>query len=270
MLPGLGHDSQHLAPPSGPRLLANIKIFYSFNTGRRGRQAGLLDVRLDPSLVERPASSPPPVFPTSIHEPAWPLPPMGDLRRVGTNVARCGPPESPMSVASTIWQGAEGGRLLVLAYGGKPRKYLFDLNRDSIVDLEMWDASGTGRFDAQREARYPIPPFLLPPPGPPPFNPAVFAGLSPDSMSALRGFHGAGLYVPRTGPEDASTERAFADAGRYAPRGPQPSASYGGFVEGAASPGGEATAGTTTTAPGRRGPRLLGRPVKIPLPDSQR
>jgi hypothetical protein len=246
-----------------PELLSNVMIFYSFDAGGRGRQAGLLKVRLDPSLVERPASAPPPVFPTRFHEPAWPLPPLGDLHRIGASVARCGPPEAPMSVASTIWQGTAGGRLLVLSYGGKPRKYLFDIDRDSMVDLEMWDASGTGRFDAEREAHYAIPPFLLPPPGPPPFNPAVFADLSPDSMSALREFREAGTYVPRTGPEDAMTERPFEEAGRYSPRGPQPaSTTYGGFVAGPAA--GAGGTGAAAAGPAQRGRTLPARPVGVP------
>jgi len=265
-----------------PRLLSHVNIFYSFDANTPGRQAGLLEVRLDPSLVERPPATPPPSFPTLLKEPAWPLPAVGPLRRIGFARARCGPPESPMEVQSTIWQTEDGGRLIVLAYGGKPRKYLFDLNRDSLVDLEMWDASGKGRFDAEREARYPIPSFLLPPPGPPPFNPAVFADLTPDSLSRLFAFRGAGTYRPQSSPDQHSPSGPFAEAGSYSPRGPQPAARTGGSVfgatatatsgaagePGAARPAGGA--GLAAPAPPARRPHLLGRPVQLPRPDTGR
>ena len=244
-----------------PRLLSRVHIFYSFDAGGPGRQAGLLDVRLDPSLVERPPAAPPPTFQTQLKEPAWPLPAMGPLRRLGTSNARCGPPDSPMEVQSTTWQSQGGARLIVLAYGGKPRKYLFDLSGDSVVDLEMWDATGKGRFDAERQARYPIPSFLLPPPGPPPFNPAVFAGLTPDSLAHLYSFRGAGAYRPRSSPDQYSPGGPFQTAGGYTPRGPRPGA--GGFVAGA-------TLTAPPTAPRPRGPRLLGHPVQLPPADTAR
>ncbi len=248
-----------------PRLLSQVEVFYSFEAPTRGRQAGLLDVRLDPSLLERPATAPPPSFPTLIKEPAWPLPAMGALRRVGTNDARCGPPDSPMEVQSTTWQTEGGGRLIVLAYGGKPRKYLFDLNRDSVVDLEMWDASGRGRFDAEREARYPIPSFLLPPSGPPPFNPAIFAGIPADSLTRLYAFPGAGGYRPVGSPDQYSPTGPFQGAGGYSPRGPQPGtrAPFVALTPGASAPG-------TAAPPRPRGLHILGRPVQIPRPETAR
>lgn len=265
----LGDSVPEFIPAAAPEpnLLARVAIFYSFDTNAPGRQAGLLQVRLDPSLVTRPPAPPPPSFPTLTREPAWPLPAMGQLRRVAMADARCGPPESPMEVQSTIWQGDTGARLIVLTYGGKPRKYLFDLNHDSLVDMEMWDASGRGRFDAEREARYPIPSFLLPPPGPPPFNPAVFAGLTPDSMARLYAFRGAGLYRPRSSPDMYTPSGPFQDAGAFAPRGPQPSAAAAAAVQPGTT---AATRPVPAPAARPRGPRLLGRPIQLPRPNGRR
>jgi hypothetical protein len=293
----VGDSVPELIPAAQPdaRLLSRLAIFYSFDTGaRRGRQAGLLSLRLDPSLVERPSVPAPPIFPTSVREPAWPMPQLGDLSRVTTVSARCGPPEAPMEITSTIWQGASGGRVYVLAYGGKPRKYLFDLNGDGTIELEMWDAAGTGHFDAARNARFALPAFLGPPPGPPPFNPAIFADLPADSLARLRVFADAGPYRP------AATTAGmpggpFRGGGLYAPRGPHAPARATGFIRagGAVAPA-PAPAGAGAPAPtpapadvttpatpspqaappaesaagshGARGPgtHLLGRPVPLP------
>ena len=293
----VGDSVPELIPAAQPdaRLLSRIAIFYSFDTGaRRGRQAGLLSLHLDPSLVERPSAPAPPIFPTSVREPAWPMPQLGDLHRVATVSARCGPPEAPMEITSTIWQGAAGGRVYVLAYGGKPRKYLFDLNGDGTIELEMWDAAGTGHFDAARNARFTVPAFLQPPPGPPPFNPAIFADLPADSVARLRVFAEAGAYRPAA--TSAGTPGGpFRGGGLYAPRAPHAPARTAGFIRasgavapapaGAAAPApvpAPAPAGVTTpvtpipqaapvaesTARSHRARRpgihLLGRPVRLP------
>ncbi len=199
-------------------------------------------------------------------EPAWPLPTLGPLHRVAIVDARCGPPESPMTVQSTILRSDAGARAIVLSYGGKPRKYLYDLNADSLVDLEMWDASGSGRFDAEREARYPIPSFLLPPPGPPPFNPAVFAGLTPDSMARLYAFRGAGVYRPQGSPNMYSPTGPFQGAGGYTPRAAQPSPGTGPTPVGPTA----ATRPAPATPARPRGPHLLGRPIQLPRPNRSR
>jgi hypothetical protein len=263
------------APEPDPQALSHVQIFFSFEGGvSRGREAGLLSIHLDPSLVARPPAQPPPSFPTRIHEPAWPLPAMGDLRRIGATTARCGPPESPMDVQSTIWQGDGGGRLIVLSYGGRPRKYLFDLDGDSLVDLEMWDPSGHGRFDAERAARFPVPPFLLPP-SPPPFDEAVFAGLPADSLSRLYAFRHAGEFRPTTAlPDSATALDRFQHAGTYVPRTGQATPSLAG-APGAGGPA-QAASGFVRGAPPRAGAgaRLLGRPADSslirPRPDSGR
>src|SRR5205823_7622226 len=162
---------------------------YSFDgPGIRSRQAGLLDVHLDPSLLHRQAAPQLPVFPTQFQRPEIPLPAFEALRNVGSRTADCGDPEQPMQIVSHEWDTPEGGRFFVLDYGGKPRKYLFDLNRDSIVELEMWDSDGDGHFDARRAAHYPIPSFLLPLSGIRPLDARIFASLKPDSVAKLNVF----------------------------------------------------------------------------------
>lgn len=174
------------ATPPDPRLLASIEMFYSFSgPGIRGRQAGLLDVRIDSTLVRTAETTTPPTFPTEIVNAGHPLPQMGTLVYSGSVAARCGAPEDPLVVTSQVWRTGTGGRFLVLLVDGKPRKYLFDLDGDSTIELEMWDPDGDGRFEARRRARFPLPAFLLPPPPPPP-NPAISTSLPPDSAALNR------------------------------------------------------------------------------------
>jgi hypothetical protein len=61
-----------------------------------------------------------------------------------------------------LWETATGGRLFVVSYGGAARKYLYDLDRDSIIELEIWDPDSDGRFEASRPTRMYIPEFLMP------------------------------------------------------------------------------------------------------------
>jgi hypothetical protein len=63
---------------------------------------------------------------------------------------------------SVDWETANGGRVLVLSTNGRPRKQLFDLDRDSIIELEMWDPNRDGKFEAWRQAEYAIPTLVLP------------------------------------------------------------------------------------------------------------
>jgi hypothetical protein len=177
------------APPIDPRPLSQLEIFYSI-AGRdiTRRQTGILDVHIDPALLHRTASPQPPIFPTEFKKPAQPLPVFEALRIVGHRRANCGDPEQPMEIISHEWDTPDGGRFFVLDYGGKPRKYLFDLNRDSIIEMEMWDSDGDGRFDARRTARFPIPPFLLPLSTFKPLDARVFASLKPDSLARLSVF----------------------------------------------------------------------------------
>jgi hypothetical protein len=173
------------APAVRPELISDVRIFYSFDNRDRRRHTGLLTVRLAPELLQRAVPAEPPAFPVEIIRPAAPLPELGALVHGGARHVRCGPPEAPLELLSTLWETPGGARMFVIDFGGNPRKYLFDLNRDSIVDLEMWDADGDGQFEARRQARFPIPAFLFPPPPPPPPAPDTLAPdtLAPDTLA---------------------------------------------------------------------------------------
>lgn len=196
------------APVPDAESLSRITIFYSFGGGELDhRQTGLLRVQVDPGLLQREVPPPPPVFKTELRRPEMPLPPMGALRYVGSRHAFCGAPEAPIEILSTLWETPEGGRFFVLDHGGAPRKYLFDLNRDGIVELEMWDPDGEGRFVARRAAQFPIPAFLMPPIDAPTFDPSFLAALSEEELAQYDAFAGAsrGFYKPKYGPPDTTT-----------------------------------------------------------------
>lgn len=151
------------APAVSAAALADVPVYYSFaDAAYRGRDAGLLEVRLDSAaLVIRPAPLPP-GYPTQVREPEVPRPELGLLRGMGTRRAECGDPQQPLELFTVTWETAGGGRFLVVYVNGAPRKQLFDLDRDSIIELELSDPDADGRFETRREARYAIPPFLLP------------------------------------------------------------------------------------------------------------
>ncbi|MGQ0813848.1 MAG: hypothetical protein ACT4O1_05225 [Gemmatimonadota bacterium] len=154
------------APPQNPNLMARVRIFYSFSGGTRQRQTGLLTVQVDPNLVERAPAPRPPIFETQVIEPEAPRPPLSALIQIGSRITWCGDPGQPVEIHSALWETPEGGRFIVLYHGGVPRKHLFDLNRDSIIELEMWDQDGDGKFESRRVARMAIPAFLMPYPKP--------------------------------------------------------------------------------------------------------
>jgi hypothetical protein len=151
------------SPDLSASRLADLQVFYSFAERRyRGREAGLLALQLDSTgLAHRPAAMPP-TFPTQVREPEIARPELGRLRDAGSRRAECGDPEQPLELYTVNWETAGGGRFLVVYLNGAPRKQLFDLDRDSIIELEVWDPDADGRFEARRAARYAIPPFLLP------------------------------------------------------------------------------------------------------------
>ena len=150
------------APAQNAELMAKVSIFYSFEGGTRQRQTGLLTVQVDPNLVRRTPASPFPTFQTQVIRPEAPKPQLEALVQVGDRITRCGDPGRPIELHSVLWETPGGARFIVLYYGGAPRKYLFDLDRDSIVELEMWDADSDGKFESRRAARMAIPAFLLP------------------------------------------------------------------------------------------------------------
>jgi hypothetical protein len=151
------------APATNPAQLANVQAFYSVEDARANvRTTGLLRVRLDPAALARPPRAHPPVYPAETREPFIPGPAMDALTPAGSRTSLCGDPQQPLELFTSTWETTAGGRLLVVYLNGAPRKQLYDLNGDSIVELEMWDGNGDGRFEARRPARFPIPDFLLP------------------------------------------------------------------------------------------------------------
>lgn len=150
-------------PPIVPGLLRRVDIFYSFRTpDTDARQAGLLQVRVDSSALRQPpALMGEPGVPT-ITEPEAPLPAMGGLYQVSTTVASCGDPQQPVELQSVVYANEAGGRFIVVYNDGQPRKYLIDVNGDSIVEQELWDPDADGAFEGARTTRYSIPAFLFP------------------------------------------------------------------------------------------------------------
>ncbi|HSJ06026.1 MAG TPA: hypothetical protein VK936_04940 [Longimicrobiales bacterium] len=153
------------APHIDAGTLADVRIFYSL-TSREAerRRTGVLTLRLDPSRLQATPAAMPPVFPTSFEEPEVEAPDLGPLLYGGERRSYCGDPEQPMELFTVVWQTAAGGRFYVIYIDDAPRKHLYDLNGDGTIDLETWDATGDGRFEARREARYAVPEFLVPSP----------------------------------------------------------------------------------------------------------
>jgi hypothetical protein len=167
------------APPQDPNTLAMVRIFYSFDARSRDRQTGLLTIQLDPALLDRKPAPQPPTFPTTIRTPEAVRPVLPEITQVGSRTSWCGDPGSALELYDVLWETPEGGRMFVLYYGGSPRKYLYDLNRDSIIELEVWDSDSDGKFEASRPARMPIPEFLMPP------KPLVMLAGATDSTGAV-------------------------------------------------------------------------------------
>ena len=201
------------APPHDPSALSRVRIFYSF-TGRsiRQRQTGLLTVQVDPSLLKRSPAPAPPVFPTEITKPEAPAPELGALTYTGSRLSGCGDPSQPLELHTALWETMDGGRFFVLYHGGVPRKHLYDLNRDSIIELEMWDSDADGKFEARRQARISIPGFIMPIPKPRPDSAAAAAALAADTMPIdstwLSIFHDTSGGPLRFGPRRAAARRA--------------------------------------------------------------
>ncbi|HEX7050634.1 MAG TPA: hypothetical protein VF188_10565 [Longimicrobiales bacterium] len=195
------------APPAPVDAISTVRIFYSFSGPElERRQAGLLTVELDPTLLRHELPEPPPVFLAAYREPEAPQPGLSALRYAGSRQAFCGEPTDPMELLVTLWETPAGGRFMVLDHGGAPRKYLFDLDRDSIIELEMWDPDADGDFEAWREARMPIPAFLLPPAPEPPYDVAIFASIPDDSLVRLYRYRNAlaHRYEPVSEPPDTA------------------------------------------------------------------
>jgi hypothetical protein len=148
------------APPPPVSTLRTVRIFYSFEAGDLDqRRTGTLTVRLDTALLDVDMPPPPPSYPAAVDTaPAD----VGELRFVGSRMTECGDPQNPLPMRSTLWLTPTGGRVILLAHGGTVRKRLYDLDRDSVIERETWDADGDGIFESTRRAEMPIPEFLLP------------------------------------------------------------------------------------------------------------
>lgn len=204
------------APPPPLGSMADVRIFYSFEGGDLDRRlTGVLGVRLDTTVLRPDLPSQPPSFPMQT-DLATASPDLGLLTYGGSRRSRCGEPEDPMELLSTVWETPDGGRFIALDYGGKVRKHLFDLNADSIIERESWDPDGDGVFEATRRAQLPIPAFLLPETAAR-YDMARLDTLPPDSLERLNPYRRA---MPGPGRLTLSSDSAAAAAAR--PRLPPP------------------------------------------------
>ena len=250
------------APALDPATLSTVRIFYSLE-GRRfaQRQTGLLTINLDPELLKQPAAPPIPSFPVTVNSAGIPLPEFAALRRVGSRESTCGAPGTSAPMLSTVWETMDNGRLYVLDYAGVPRKYLFDMNRDSIVELEMWDPDADGRFEISRPTRFPVPASVVPPPPTAPAPVAADTAIRGDSTVTSVPL-AAGAVTLDALPRDSAGNliilpprmRAVVDSVRRAERMARDSAARA----------------AERARP--RGPRVLGRPYVPPRtpPDTSR
>ena len=141
--------------------LSRVPVFYSFD-GTPERQTGMFTAELDSSVLHHAPTPNPPKFPDYEREPEAPRPELGSLREAGTRTAFCGDQQDPLELYTVNWETPAGGRFLIVYVNGAPRKQLFDLDRDSIIELEMWDPNGDGKFEAWHQAHYAIPTIVLP------------------------------------------------------------------------------------------------------------
>ena len=176
------------APPRNAELMSDVRIYYSVKTALASeRHGGLLDVRVDPAALQVTPAPMPPVFPTTFRETEIDAPQLTGLRFAGARSSHCGDAEQPIELYTTVWQTPEGGRMYVLHVQGAPRKHLYDLDRDSVIELETWDVDGDGRFDSRRPARFVVPEFLVPFPPQPVQNVALDALMPYDEWLVLFG-----------------------------------------------------------------------------------
>ncbi len=160
----LGDSVPELIPAAPPPVatMSNVRMFYSFEGGDMSqRRTGTLSVRLDSSLLDVPAPPALPSFPV-VTDTARATPDVGELRFAGSRVTECGEPQNAVALRSSLWLTATGGRVILLGHGGTVRKRLYDLDGDSVLERESWDADGDGTFESTRQAALPIPEDLLP------------------------------------------------------------------------------------------------------------
>lgn len=179
------------APPPPAGALSRVRLFYAFQGGDLGeRRTGTLTIQFDSTLLAVDVPQSLPTFPMS-NDTAAAQPDLGALTYVGSRRSRCGEPEDPMELLSTVWATPEGGRFIALDYGGAVRKHLYDLDDDGVIERESWDPDGDGVFEASRRAQIPIPDFLLPRNPSAAYPMARFDTLPPDSLERLDAFRRA-------------------------------------------------------------------------------
>lgn len=172
------------APPPPVGSMSDVRIFYSFEGGDLDRRlTGVLGVRLDTVMLHRDMPPQPPSYPTEAGRELA-RPDLGTLQYAGARRSRCGELEDPMELLSSVWETPSGGRFIALDYGGAVRKHLYDLDGDGVIERESWDPDGDGVFDATRQARLPIPDFLLPR-TPAAYDMAALDSLTADSLRRL-------------------------------------------------------------------------------------
>lgn len=198
------------APSLDPATISEVRIFYSFATrGVRERSTGLLTLDVAPDQLEATSAEMPPAFPTVFEDPEIQQPDMGRVQYGGARTAWCGDPEQPLELYTVRWDGQGGARLYAIHVRESARKLLWDLNGDGVVDLEAWDVDGDGRFEARREARFPVPDFLEPLP---PRNPEwLEPDTSPRDAAWLAVFNNTGAGPFRFAGVPTPAERLAAD-----------------------------------------------------------
>lgn len=140
-----------------------VQIFWSFEGETVDqRQTGLLTVDLPGTMFRAGAPVDITQSPVQMGVPEALRPVMAGLVEGGSRHSECGPPGDPMRLFSALWVTPGGGRMISVHYGGLPRKEYYDLNRDSIIELEMWDPDGDGEMEAWRELRVAIPDWMMP------------------------------------------------------------------------------------------------------------
>jgi hypothetical protein len=154
-------------PAYDPDLIAKVEAYYSL-TGRRGRESGKLILQIDPASVVSGRNVQFDLGPTEIRRPSVNLPATGPLTFEGLRSATCGAPELRYELETAVWRtGPQAtGRIIIVMYEGRARRWLFDLDGDGRIELEAWDGDGDGAAEAKRTASYRIPSFLLPVPMP--------------------------------------------------------------------------------------------------------
>lgn len=293
------------APSIDVALMSRIDVFYSFRSPDTDtRQAGLLKLHVDSSTLRQPAPLMGEAGVPVLSELEAQRPEMSGLYQSATTETQCGDPQQPVPLQSVVYTNDAGGRFLVVYHDGAPRKYLFDMNGDSIVEREMWDPDADGSFEASRTTRYSIPAFLFPssadhvllaadtvPPD------SAFLALYADTLSGPFRFAAAlrppspgsdtvagpavavarpqpsatlptGAPIPAdTTPADAAWLQLYGDTAAGPFRFADRERQRADSVARAVATGDTATADTAVAEPApprRTGPRILGTPVEYP------